>query len=180
MNQNLSLADTMRPMSEDLKKLRGKTRRTQAQTAAILGVGLRQVQRWEAGEQSMPPATWRFLQMCGHRLPSDFLVPEDGATRSWDLDSDTIRDTIEQGDFVHLQPVVGPMIQARVWLDRVHDGLIDEESYGGFVIGFPGHPEAGQEFGGFYIGERITFAKRNAVHVEQRTHTTASASKQKM
>lgn len=76
----------------------------------------------------MPPATWRFLKMCGHRLSADFVIPKDGATRSSNPDRDTPRETIEQGDFVHLQPVVGPMIQARVWLDRVHDGLIDEES----------------------------------------------------
>ncbi|KAG1249767.1 hypothetical protein G6F68_013153 [Rhizopus microsporus] len=67
------------------------------------------------------------------------------------------------------------MIQARVWLDRVHDGLIDDESYGALVIGFPEHPEAGQEFGGFYIGERITFAARNVVHVEQRTPSATSS-----
>lgn len=179
MNQNLSLADTMRPTSEDLKKLRGKLAARKRKRRPFLALAYA---KCNVGRQVSSRCRRQrgALQMCGHRLPSDFLVPEDGATRSWDLDSDTIRDTIEQGDFVHLQPVVGPMIQARVWLDRVHDGLIDEESYGGFVIGFPGHPEAGQEFGGFYIGERITFAKRNAVHVEQRTHTTASASNQKM
>lgn len=81
MNQNLSLADTMRPTSEDLKKLRGKTRRTQAQTAAILGVGLRQVQRWEAGEQSMPPATWRFYRcvatVCPRTSSSRKMAPPD-------------------------------------------------------------------------------------------------------
>ena len=178
MNPNPSLMDTKSPTKEELKELREKTRRTQAQTASILGVGLRQVQRWEAGEQSMPPATWRFLKMCGHRLPADFTVPEGWITRGRN-EKDAVRDTIEQGDFVHLQPVVGPLIQARVWLDRVHDGLVDDESYGAFVIGFPGQPEAGQEFGGFYIGERITFGLRNVVHVEQRAPASAGAPNEK-
>jgi transcriptional regulator with XRE-family HTH domain len=169
MHQNPSLSDESSPTAQQLKDLREKTRRTQAQTAVVLDVGLRQVQRWEAGEQAMPAATWRFLKMSGHRLPVDFTVPAGGITRSWNMERDTPRETIERGDFVHLQPVVGPMIQARVWLDRVHDGLIDDESYGAFVIGFPDHPEAGQELDGFYIGERITFSARNVVHVEQRT-----------
>ncbi|MFJ1299139.1 helix-turn-helix domain-containing protein [Pseudomonadota bacterium AL_CKDN230030165-1A_HGKHYDSX7] len=173
MKYTPTLSDEESPHPEEIKQLRVKTRRTQQQVAQILDVALRHVQRWETGERTMPPATWRFLKMCGHRRPADFEVPENGSTRWWDQARDTQRTTIERNDFVYLQPVVGPLIQARVWLDRVNDGLIDEEHYGAFVFGFPGHPEAGQEFGGFYVGESITFAARNVVHLEQRMSSIA-------
>lgn len=157
------------PDGQRFKEYRQAARRTQAQVATMLGVKTRQIQRWEANEQPIPLATWRFFKRtCGRRFPEDFVVPPDGHTRAWDVDRDTHRTTIENGDFVHLQPVVGPLIQARVWLDRVHDGLIDDESYGAYVVGFPGEPEAGQELGGFFIGEHLTFAAGNVVHVEQR------------
>lgn len=168
MNSNARQAERA-PDGPTFKRRRLEARRTQAQVASILGVLERQVQRWEAGTQAIPLAAWRFFKMtCGRRVPQDFADQADGHTRGWDLARDQRRTTIENGDFVHLQPVVGPMLRARVWLDRVHDGLIDNESYGGVVIGFPGLPDAGPEFDGFFLGEHITFAERNVVHVEQR------------
>ncbi|WP_232453254.1 hypothetical protein [Burkholderia ubonensis] len=54
-----------------------------------------------------------------------------------------------------------------VWLDRAHDGLIDEESHSAFLTGFPYAPEAGQ-IRLFRIGERVTFARANVIDLEQR------------
>jgi len=123
----------------------------------------------------MPEAIWqRLVRHGGYRFPVDFKTFPDGYTKGW-RPGDERRNTIENGDFVHLQPIVGPLIQARVWLDRVHDHLIDEDSYGGIVIGFPGEPEAGQEFGGFFVGERITFSRVNVMHVEFRPARTMPA-----
>jgi hypothetical protein len=59
-------------------------------------------------------------------------------------------------------------IEAKVWLDKVYDHIVDEDSYGAFVIGFPDHPEAGQECDGFHIDERVTFSRANVLHRGQR------------
>jgi transcriptional regulator with XRE-family HTH domain len=156
------------PASTAIKQLRQRARRTQAQAAQLLEVSERQFQRWEAGDQEMPSAAWRLFKLtCGYRFPVDFAIATE-RTRGWDPGRDRQRDTIEQGDTVYLQAIEGPMIEARVWLDRIHDGLVDENSYGAFVVGFPGRGDAGQEYEGFYIGERITFSAANVVHCEQR------------
>ncbi|MGC5887698.1 helix-turn-helix domain-containing protein [Ralstonia pseudosolanacearum] len=171
----LSSAET-NPSPAHIKEARLSASRTQAQAAAVLGVSERQYQRWEAGTQVMPSAVWgQFIRTLGHRYPADFQIVADGMTRGIDDLRDLPRDTIENGDFVWLQPVIGPLIQARVWLDRVHDGLADEDSYGGFVIGFPDRPEAGGEFQGFYVGERVTFGRCNVLHLEQRVPGLPSA-----
>ncbi|WP_247394637.1 helix-turn-helix domain-containing protein [Ralstonia pseudosolanacearum] len=163
------------PSPEHIKAARQRAQRTQAQAAAVLGVSGRQYQRWEAGTQVMPHAVWgQFIRTLGYRYPADFQSAADGMTRGRDS-RDPPRGTIENGDFVWLQPVIGPLIQARVWLDRVHDGLADEDSYGGFVIGFPDQPEAGGEFQGFYVGERVTFSRHNVLHLEQRVPGLPSA-----
>jgi hypothetical protein len=126
-----------------------------------------------SNDVEMPSAAFRLFRLtCGYRYPVDFATATEldiNPTCGWDPDCDLPRDTIERGDTVHLQPLDGPMIEARVWLDRVHDHIVDENSYGAFVIGFPHHrEEAGQEFMGFHIGERITFSASNVVHREQR------------
>lgn len=81
---------------------------------------------------------------------------------------DRPRDTIERGDVVELQPVDGPRLRATVCLDRVHDGLADEESYGAYVTEFVGAADVGDEYRGFFIPERVTFARSNVIHLEQR------------
>jgi|GEM_PF-3407549 len=159
---------TPSPSSELIKQMRQRAHRTQAQAADVLGVSERQFQRWEAGAQAMPPLVWAAYQRSlGHRYSADFQHAE-LMTRGLDPDRDQPRHTIEIGDFVLLQPNAGPLIEVRVWLDRQHDGLTDEEAYGGVVIGFPGKPEAGSEFEGFYVGELVTFSRQNILHVEQR------------
>lgn len=51
---------------------------------------------------------------------------------------------------------------------RVHDGLADEESYGAYVTEFVGAADVGDEYRGFFIPERVTFARSNVIHLEQR------------
>ncbi|MCW3513547.1 hypothetical protein K6Y69_38665, partial [Burkholderia cenocepacia] len=112
---------------------------TQAQAAALLGVLPRQVQRWEAGEAPIPTTAWPLLRRAwGYRYPSDFVPAPGPMTRGCDALRDRPRDTIERGDVVELQPVDGPRLRATVCLDRVHDGLADEESYGAYVTEFVG------------------------------------------
>lgn len=156
------------PTAEQVREARVKANRTQSQAAQVLRVSERQFQRWES-VGGMPPEVWlRYKMTCGYRFPADFEIVEDGATWGYSPGDDEKRTTIEKGDRVHLQAINGTMIQARVVLDRVHDGLTDEDSYAGHVVDFPGRPEVGPEHGGFYLGERVTFAKQNVVHVEQR------------
>ncbi|OZI28669.1 XRE family transcriptional regulator [Bordetella genomosp. 1] len=157
------------PAGGEIRDARLKSGRTQSQVAQILRVSERQLQRWEAGEQDMPPGVWRtFTMSCGQHFPADFELAIYSPSRGWDLERDKRRDTILKGDRVHLKAIQdGTLIQVMIWLDRT-DGLIDDNSYGGTVVDFPGEPEAGQEFGGFYLGEKVTFSLRNVLHVEQR------------
>ncbi|KVN19080.1 XRE family transcriptional regulator [Burkholderia sp. MSMB1552] len=164
------------PTPNEIKSARLRGRRTQAQVAALLGVKERQVQRWEAGQAPMPIAAWLLLRRSwGYRFPSDFERVED-FERGWDQLRDRRRDTIERGDVVELQPVDGPRLRATVCLDRVHDGLVDEDSYGAFVTEFVGAAGAGQEYRGFFIPERVTFARSNVIHLEQRVPPAAARS----
>ncbi|RQV05726.1 hypothetical protein DF039_32615 [Burkholderia cenocepacia] len=157
------------PTPDEIKAMRQRGRRTQAQAAALLGVLPRQVQRWEAGEAPIPTNAWPLLRRAwGYRYPSDFAPAPGPMTRGCDALRDRPRDTIERGDVVELQPVDGPRLRATVCLDRVHDGLIDEESYGGYVTEFVGAADAGDEYRGFFIPERVTFARSNVIHLEQR------------
>lgn len=157
------------PTAAAFKALRLRGRRTQAQAAALLGVLPRQVQRWEAGEAPIPTNAWPLLRRAwGYRYPSDFAPAPGPMTRGCDALRDRPRDTIERGDVVELQPVDGPRLRATVCLDRVHDGLADEESYGAYVTEFVGAADVGDEYRGFFIPERVTFARSNVIHLEQR------------
>ncbi|AOJ73602.1 XRE family transcriptional regulator [Burkholderia sp. MSMB2042] len=160
--------DEPAPTPEEFKALRERGRRTQVAAAALLGVQSRQVQRWEAGEAEIPMSAWKLLRRTwGYRYPSDFERYED-FERGWNPERDAKRKTIERGDVVELQPLDGPLLRATVCLDRVHDGLVDEDSYGALVTEFVGAVGAGQAYRGFVIGERVTFARANVIHLEQR------------
>ncbi|AOI94155.1 hypothetical protein WS58_16490 [Burkholderia pseudomultivorans] len=163
------------PTSADIRSLRLGGRRTQGQMARLLHVTERQYQRWEAGDSAMPPAYWQLLQrIAGQRHPADFAIAP-VPTRGWDTHRDKQRDTIERGDVVELQPLDGPLLRAIVCLDRVHDGLVDEDGYGALVTEFVGAADAGQVYQGFFIGERVTFARANVIHLEQRVPSPAVA-----
>lgn len=156
------------PTPSKLKALRLRSGRTQAQMAGLLHVTERQFQRWEAGDTDMPVAYWLLLlRVWGQRHPVDF-ANAPAPTRGWDTLRDAQRDTIERGDVVELQPLDGPLLRALVCLDRAHDGLADEDGYGAFVTEFVDACDAGAEFRGFFIGERVTFARNNVRHIEQR------------
>ncbi|WGS47037.1 hypothetical protein LFL97_33420 [Burkholderia sp. JSH-S8] len=166
------------PTPDEIKSARLRGRRTQAVAAALLGVKERQVQRWEAGQAPMPIAAWQLLRRAwGHRYPSDFAPAPGPMTRGCDALRDRPRDTIERGDVVELQPVDGPRLRATVCLDRVHDGLVDEESYGAYVTEFVGAAGAGDEYRGFFIPERVTFARANVIHLEQRVPHAVAVSR---
>ncbi|WP_408581241.1 helix-turn-helix domain-containing protein [Burkholderia cepacia] len=124
------------PTAAELVGLRMRHRRTQAAVAERSGVPPRQVQRWEAGEGTMPVASWQLLcREWGTRFREDFATAPGPMTRGWDTLRDTARDTIERGDVVHLQAIARPLIVATVCADRVHDGLVDEHAYGAIVTG---------------------------------------------
>jgi len=155
------------PTPDEIVAKRQEARRTQTQVALLLRVSLRQVQRWERGEQDMPSATWRFFKLtCGYYYPVDFERVDD-FERDWDSRRDRKRDSIEHGDMVELRALDGTRMRASVWLDRVHDGLVDEESYGAIVREFPDHP-AQVQLGKFRIDDRVTFARSNVIHLSQR------------
>lgn len=157
------------PTPDEIKAMRQRGRRTQAQAAALLGVKERQVQRWEAGQAPMPIAAWLLLRRSwGYRYPSDFAPAPGPMSRGCDERRDRPRDTIERGDVVELQPVDGPLLRATVCLDRVHDGVVGEDGYGAIVTEFVGAAGAGEEYRGFFIGERVTFSRSNVIHLEQR------------
>lgn len=155
---------------------RQRVGRTQTQVSELLHVSLRQVQRWEAGEQDMPSATWRFFRLtCGFHYHVDFVRTAESTSGHDTLrDRPRERDTIERGDIVELHALDGTRIRAVVWLDRVHDGLSDEESYGAILLGFPDQPAQAQ-LGKFAEGERITFARENVIHIEQRVPAKPTA-----
>ncbi|MCR4471139.1 helix-turn-helix domain-containing protein [Burkholderia sp. SCN-KJ] len=160
------------PTPDEIKSTRLRGRRTQAQAAALLGVKERQVQRWEAGQAPMPIAAWQLLRRAwGHRFPSDFERVED-FERGWDTLRDRRRDTIENGDVVELQPVDGPRLRATVCLDHVHDRRA-EDDYCAVVTEFVDAPDAGDEYRDFVLGERVTFARANVIHLEQRVPAAA-------
>ncbi|MCW5182329.1 helix-turn-helix domain-containing protein, partial [Burkholderia cenocepacia] len=90
------------PTAEALRQLRQRHGRTQVDVAACVGVTERQVQRWEAGQGSMPTASWHLLRrVWGSRFTEDF-APAPALTRGWDTQRDAARDTIERGDVVEL------------------------------------------------------------------------------
>lgn len=176
MFSDVMLQVVVPPKPAEIKAMRQRGRRTQAQAAALLGVKGRQVQRWEAGEAEMPLAAWLLLRRSwGYRFPVDFERVPDGFTRGWDISRDAPRDTIERGDVVQLQPIDGPLLRATVCPDRVHDGVA-EDGYGALVTEFVCADDAGQEYRGFAIGERVTFARDNVIHLEQRVPSTAARS----
>jgi DNA-binding XRE family transcriptional regulator len=145
----------------EIKELRRRAGCTQAQAAQLLDVTERTVQLWESGRRPMPTIAWRLMRLkCGYRYPTDFQIANSAPKSA--------SGTFHSGDFVRLQPLDGPLIEARVWQDLGQDGLVDVDSHGALVIGFPDRPDAGQEFGGFYVGERITFSASNVVHYERR------------
>ncbi|AYQ85981.1 XRE family transcriptional regulator (plasmid) [Burkholderia gladioli] len=161
------------PTGETLRALRTRSNRTQAQMATLLKIDERTYQRYEL-DTEMPVKLWNLLlRVWGSRHPVDFEQTRP-MTRDWNRDRDIERDTIERGDVVELQPVVGPLLRATVCLDRVHDGLVDEQSYGAFVTEFVGAVDGGQEYRGFFIGERVTFARANVIHLDQRVPATAA------
>ncbi|WP_186117770.1 helix-turn-helix domain-containing protein [Burkholderia gladioli] len=159
-----------RPTAEMLRKLRARSHRTQSQMAALLGLTERQYQRFEADDDSdMPLATWELLlRVWGARHPVDFMKTVDDPTRGWDTLRDAKRDTIEPGDVVELQPMVGPLLRASVNPDLGHERHADPDTYGGQITEFVGAGDVGDHYQGFRIGERVTFARTNVIHVEQR------------
>ncbi|WP_321944808.1 helix-turn-helix domain-containing protein [Burkholderia cenocepacia] len=157
-----------RPTAEALRQLRQRHGRTQVDVAACVGVTERQVQRWEAGQGSMPSASWQLLRrVWGSRFPEDFAPALGPMSRGCDARRDRERDTIENGDVVELLPLDGPLLRATVCVDHVHD-RVAEDNYGALVTEFVGAAGAGEEYRGFMIGERVTFARVNVIHLEQR------------
>jgi DNA-binding transcriptional regulator YiaG len=51
------------PTPEQIKDLRTKAGRTQAECAAMLHTSLRSYQQWEAGDRRMHPAFWELLNI---------------------------------------------------------------------------------------------------------------------
>ncbi|WP_196491113.1 hypothetical protein [Burkholderia cepacia] len=156
------------PNNETLRALRLRSRRTQGQMAHLLLVTERQYQRWEAGESEMPLANWELLlRVWGARQPIDFEFRTD-PTRGWDTERDTVRDTIEPGDVVELQPIQGPLLRATVSKDPAPEPPSHDERYSALVTEFVGVEDAGDHCEGFRIGERVTFSRGNVIHLEQR------------
>ncbi|MCW3609127.1 helix-turn-helix domain-containing protein [Burkholderia cenocepacia] len=156
------------PTPDALKHLRQRHGRTQAQAAALLGVEPRQVQRWEAGEAKMPIASWQLLRReWGTRFREDFTTVF-GPTWGWDTQRDVRRHTIECGDVVHLQAINGPLIVATVCADRAYDARADVHVYGAIVTGVGGSYSLDTPLERFNLGERVTFARANVIHLEQR------------
>ncbi|WP_240922282.1 hypothetical protein [Burkholderia cepacia] len=116
----------------------------------------------------MSVVSWQLLcREWGTRFREDFATAPGPMTRCWDTLRDTARDTIERGDVVHLQAIAGPLIVATVCADRVHDGLVDEHAYGAIVTGLGAAYPAGEPVASFTIGERVSFARDNVIHLEQ-------------
>ncbi|KWH20864.1 hypothetical protein WL99_31660 [Burkholderia cepacia] len=158
-----------RPTGEMLRKLRERSNRTQSQMATLLTLTERQYQRFEAGDSEMPLATWELLlRIWGARHPIDFMQVVDGPTRGWDSLRDAERDTIEPGDAVTLQPMVGPLVRATVTPNYGRERHASPDIYGGQIAEFVGADDVGDRYQGFRIGEHVTFAFANVIHVEQR------------
>ncbi|MBR8034740.1 helix-turn-helix domain-containing protein [Burkholderia vietnamiensis] len=159
-----------RPTADALRQLRQRHGRTQVDVAECVGVNPRQVQRWEAGQGSMPSASWQLLRrMWGTRFTEDFAPATDPMTRGSSGRTDDERTTIERGDVVELQPKAGPRLRAIV--TAVSSGAIrgdhEDDSYRAIVVELVDAPGA-EEFAGFCLGERVSFAGRNVFHLEQR------------
>ncbi|EKS9798933.1 helix-turn-helix domain-containing protein [Burkholderia cepacia] len=166
------------PTAAELVHLRTQHGRTQAAVAERVGVTPRQVQRWEAGQGTMPVASWQLLcREWGTRFRGDFTTAP-APSWGWDAQRDVQRSTIERGDVVQLQAIAGPLIQATVCVDRVHDGLADEHTYGGIVTGIVASYPAGAPLETFTLGERVSFARSNVIHLEQRVPPAAARSTQ--
>ncbi|NTX19751.1 hypothetical protein HT748_09620 [Burkholderia cepacia] len=116
----------------------------------------------------MPAASWQLLRReWGTRFREDFTsVP--APTWGWDTQRDVKRHTIECGDVVHLQAIAGPLIVATVCVDRAYDALADVHVYGAIVTGFGEPYVAGAPLKSFTLGERVSFARANVIHLEQR------------
>ncbi|CAG9220167.1 MULTISPECIES: helix-turn-helix domain-containing protein [Burkholderia] len=162
------------PTAEALRQLRQRHGRTQVDVAACVGVTERQVQRWEAGQGSMPTASWHLLRrVWGSRFTEDF-APAPALTRGWDTQRDAVRDTIERGDVVELQPRSGPRLRAIVAATSSHV-MPEGDGYRAIVIEFVDAPGA-EEFAGFCLGERVQFTRANVIHLEQRVPPAAARS----
>lgn len=161
------------PTPAQLKYLRVSNGRTQARVAERLDVTERQVQRWEAGLSAMPAAYWQLLRrVWGCRFSVDFQRVPDGMSRGWDALRDTARTTIERGDVVELQAIGGPRLRATV----CDEARADEDGYAALVTEFVGVDElgeVGEEVDGFCLGERVSFARANVIHLEQRAPRAA-------
>ncbi|WP_347027430.1 helix-turn-helix domain-containing protein (plasmid) [Burkholderia cenocepacia] len=158
------------PTAEALRQLRLRHGRTQVDVAACVGVTERQVQRWEAGQGSMPIASWQLLRrVWGTRFTEDFAPASGPMTRGSNGLRDDRRATIERGDVVELWPHIGPRLYAIVNAvsSGASRGAREDDGYRGIVIEFVDAPGA-EEFAGFCIGERVNFARANVIHLEQR------------
>ncbi|WP_175896352.1 helix-turn-helix domain-containing protein [Burkholderia cepacia] len=159
-----------RPTAEALRQLRQRHGRTQVDVAACVGVTERQVQRWEAGQGSMPSASWQLLRrVWGTRFTEDFAPAPGPMTRGSNGLRDDERTTIDRGDVVELQPHRGPRLRAIVTAvpSGENRGARDDDGYWAIVVEFVDVPGA-EEFVGFRLGERVSFALANVFHVEQR------------
>jgi transcriptional regulator with XRE-family HTH domain len=163
----LTRPNTGAPSPDEIKRLRQRAGRTQGELATLLHVGLRQIQRWEAGEPEMPLATWNLLRrLGGYRHACDFKI-QPRYDRGYDGNKDRKDFSIKPGDFVNLEPLDGPNIQVRV-LNPVRMTTSGNEVYDGLLIGFVGDSTGVSELEGFFVGERLTFSKNNVAFVEQR------------
>ena len=102
------------------------------------------------------------------RTKEDFLIRDLPMTRSWDLLRDQQRESIVNEDRVNLRARDGLLMQVVVLLDQAHDGIVSEDDYAGRVVQFVEDIDAGEEFRGFYINERVSFSRDNVWHVEQK------------
>ncbi|HDR8962074.1 helix-turn-helix domain-containing protein [Burkholderia vietnamiensis] len=169
MSDIFSPLGSERPTAEMLRKLRERSNRTQSQMATLLNLTERQYQRFEAGDSDMPLATWELLlRVWGARHPIDFMQVVDGPTRGWNTLRDAERDTIQPGDVVTLQPMVGPLVRATVTPSLGRERHHDPDIFGAQIAEFVDADDVGDRYQGFRIGEHVTFAFANVIHVEQR------------
>ncbi len=156
------------PTPTEIKLMRAINGRTQTDVADRLGVKLRQVQRWEAGDAKMPGAAWQLLRrVWGFRGSTDLERVADH-TRGWDTLRDTERDTIQRGDAVEMLPKAGPRLRAIVSYAEPRDDI-----YQALVTEFVGAGDVGDEHDGYCLGERVQFTRANVIHLEQRAPSPA-------